>query len=307
MVNTPINAVGGEGIARLDAAKSGAYSNALDPVRIDANDPAFLENMRSLVAASNRIPPVNGAREAAASAIESRIGGAVDPMTDTMSGRGFQEAYRGLARTSRERAAGDYGHEIGQVMRQGQDALTDALPPDALAGFMRANSANRHLGVLTDAVNAAKSQLDEGDALFTPAQLGTATTNNTKKYGGKLSAAIGERPFDQLSRDGQEIMSSRVADSGTAGRWALGAALTAGGGGGYLAGGGEGAATGAALPLAPLAIMSALNTRAGQAALTRILLQRAAPYRLAGDQLVRNAPVGGAIGAGFTLPLVSGQ
>ena len=301
VINTPINGVGATGLGTLERAKSSAYDTTLNPVRIDANDPRFLGDMTSLVAASNRIPAVNGAQEAAASAIESRIGGAVDPATDTISGRGFQEAYRGLARTARERANSDYGHEVGDVMRQGQDALLDALPPDALAGFMRANSANRHLSVLTDAVNAAKSQLDQGDALFTPAQLGTAATNNAKKYGGKLSAAIGERPFDQLIRDSQEVMSSKVADSGTAGRVALGLALTGGFAG---AGGGLGAAagdsgTGAGLGVGALATMAALNTRAGQAALTKILLSRAAPFRRAGDALVNYGPrVGQAAGLG---------
>jgi hypothetical protein len=40
-----------------------------------------------------------------------------------MSGRDFQQAYRGLARTGRTASSRMYGHEIGQTLGRGQDAL----------------------------------------------------------------------------------------------------------------------------------------------------------------------------------------
>jgi hypothetical protein len=166
-IGAEVNAVGPDAVRLLTEAKSGAYRSALDPVSIDANDPAFISGLSDTVNAARQIPNVENAQTAALAALQSRIGGAVDPTTETLSGRGFQEAYRGLARTGRERAGKDYGHEVGQVMRQGQDALAGALErqnPGAFDAFAGANQANRNLNVLAGAVDRAKAN----GGIFTP-------------------------------------------------------------------------------------------------------------------------------------------
>lgn len=311
-IGTPINAVGQPGIEALDAAKSRAYSSALDPVSINAIDPAFAGDLGAIRATAAKIPNDEGASDAAINALNYRIGNAIDPATGALSGRNFQEAYRGLARTAKERAPKAYGHEVGQTMRGAQDALVDVLErqsPGTHADFLKANAANRHLSILADAVNAAKNQVDDqGNILFTPAQLGQAATSNAKTYGGKIAAASGDRPFNVLARDAQQVMSSKLPDSGTPARLlamglASGGALT-GGGIGYGAGGGEGAAAGAAVPLG---LLTALGTRRGQQLLTAALLNRVRPFRIAGQSRALSGPLGGDILASFGIPLAAGE
>ena len=310
IVDTPINAVGQEGIDALNAAKSQAYATALGPVMMDVRTPSFLADRANVEDYINtRIRPVEGAQDAALEALVGRID--VPATAGMMTGRDFQEAYRGLARTGRERAAKDYGYETGQAMRQAQDALATALEeqnPGAYAGFLRANSANRHLNILADAVNAARNQVDDGEILFTPAQLGAAATNNAKALTGKIAAATGNRPFNQLALDAQQVMSSKLPESGTAPRWLMtGLAtggLTAGGGAaGYGLGGGEGAAEGG---LGTLLLLTAGGSRPAQQILTKALADRPDWAEKIGLWLGKRAGLGGAVGAG-TLPLTVGN
>jgi hypothetical protein len=312
-IGVPINQVGQEGIDALNAAKSQAYSSALDPTTVNLNNPEFIDAMQAIRSKAVGIPNDEGASEAAQNALTYRIGNAVDPATGDLSGRNFQEAYRGLARTSRERAPKAYGHEVGQTMREAQDALANTLKaqaPGAFEGFQKANTANRYLNVLSDALNAAKNQVsDEGQQLFTPAQLGSAATSSAKKYGSNIGAASGDRPFNQLALDAQQVMSSKLPESGTAPRWLMTSLATGGLGGaggalGYGAGGGEGAVEGAAVPLGALSL---LGTRRGQQLLTAALLKRVAPFRAAGNALVNNPQVGGDFLAATTFPFLQSR
>lgn len=312
-IGAPINAVGQEGVTALNAAKNQAYSNALDPVQLDLNTPETVQALQSAITAAKGIPNVDQASDLATGALANYVGNAADE-AGQMSGRDFQQAYRGLSRTARAAAPRMYGHEIGEALGQGQDALVGALQeqnPGAFQGFLNAHSANRHLSILNDALNAAQNQIsDAGEQLFTPAQLGRAATNNARTYSGKVAAASGGRPFNQLALDAQQIMSSKLGDSGTqarlaAMRLATGAGLaTAGGGVGYGANGGEGAVEGAAIPLAALTV---LGTRRGQQLLTAALLKRVAPFRIAGRAAIRNPQVGGDILTAAGIPLLTGQ
>jgi len=309
IIGAPINRVGQAGIEALDAAKNRAYSDALDPVTLDLNNPQAIGDLTGAVNSARAIPNVDQASDLATGALANYIGNAAP--AGIMSGRDFQQAYRGLSRTARQSSDRIYGHEIGQSLGQGQDALVGALQnqnPLAYANFLRANRANRHLSVLTDAVNAAKNQVsDNGEQLFTPAQLGTAATSNARTYSGKVAAASGERPFNQLALDAQQVMSSKLGDSGTAMReagirLATGAGLAAAGGGlGYGADGGEGAAEGAAIPLG---VLSLLGTRRAQQAAALALLRRNNPMRVAGQAIIDNPQVGGGLLTASGLPLL---
>lgn len=310
IIGTPIDAVGQSGIQALDAAKSRAYSNALDPVSLSLNNPSTVGDIRSALNSASSIPNVDQASDLATGALANYIGNAAP--AGIMAGRDFQQAYRGLSRTANQASNRIYGHEIGQSLGQGQDALVNALQtqnPGAYDAFLRANSANRHLSVLTDAVNAAKNQIgDNGEPLFTPAQLGTAATNNTRAYGGKVAAASGNRPFNQLAMDAQQVMSSKLPESGTFPRQLMGYALAGGmsGAGGMFGGradGTQGATEGA---LAPLALLSLLGTRKGQNLLVSGLLNRTAADQLTGRYLARTPQVGGSILTAAGVPLLTG-
>jgi hypothetical protein len=299
---------GQKGLQQLAALKNQTYSNALDPVTIDASSPQFVGDVGNTVANARQIPPVEGARAAALAALQSRIGGAVDPVTETINGRGFQEAYRGLARTAKERAAKDYGYETGQVMQQGKDALTAALEdqnPGAYQGFLNGNAANRRLNVLAKAVDLAKNQKEN---LFSAAQLNSADAGNASQLVGRIASASGDRPFAELAGHAQAVLPSKVPDSGTATRAMVMRGLTGAGlfgsttGAGYLAGDtGAGAETG----LGTMAVLGLLGSKAAQRAMVKALADRPDWLRAAGSSIQNYAPVGGILGTGAALNRLS--
>jgi hypothetical protein len=241
------------------------------------------------------------------------VGNHADP-SGVMTGRDFQKAYRGLAQTANKAAPKVEGHDVAEALGGAKEALSGALQeqnPEAFAGFLNANSANRHLSVLRKALDAAQGQVsDSGEQLFTPAQLGRAATTNAGAYGGKGAAAAGNRPFNQLALDAQQVMSSKLPDSGTPMRHLMQAAILGGGAAvpgaavGYGTGGSEGAVGGG---LGTLGLLTALGTRRGQQALTWALLNRVAPFRAAGNALVRNPQAGGDLLAATTFPFLQSR
>lgn len=302
-----VTAIGAQGMEQLRQGIGPAYDQALGGVQIDANSPAFLAGVSDLVTASNAIPPVGGAREAAAAAIENRIGGAVDPATDLISGRSFQEAYRGLGRTARERAGGDYGHEVGQVMRQGQNVLAGALEaqnPGALGAFRNANAANRNANVIAQALDKAKNQ---GDELFTPAQINTADAMSARRLEGPMASAAGDRPFFDLARAGQQVLPSRLPDSGTATRGLVGATLVGGVGGAGVGSAFGDPGSGAQLGLGATLMLAAGGSRPAQRMLVDVLTRRPDAAVELGNQIINRSGVGGWTGAGVLSGLFAGQ
>lgn len=302
---------GAAGINQLRSAVGDAYRRALDPVNIDANENQFIDDLGATIRAAQGIPNVNGAQDAAMAGLEARITGAIDPETEMMSGRGFQEAYRGLARTGRERAGGDYGHEVGQVMRQGQDALAGALErqnPGAYDGFTAANAGNRRMNILADAVGRAKNAEDN---LFTPAQLNMADEAAATRLTGKVNASSGNRPFADLANAGQTVLPSKLPDSGTWTRALTGLGLSGGlGAGGYAIGSGEGAATGTGIGLGATLALLAGGSRPAQRAAVAALLDRPEVIRQLGGAIVNarlGGPIGGGMGSAVLTPLTIGS
>jgi hypothetical protein len=293
-----ITATGSEGMAQVRQSVGDAYDRALDPVAIDPTDPMFGADIQNAIGAAERIPNVNAAQDAAMLGLQSRVDGAIDPVTGQIPGRNFQEAYRGMARTGRERANSDYGHELGQVMRQGQDALGEALErqhPGAFGEFIEANAANRRANVLAAALRPAGNNADE---LITPAQLNRADITSTSRLEGPINSAAGNRPFYDLANAGQRVLPSNLADSGTATR-AMIAGITTGAagtlGGGYAMGGTEGAA---GAGLGTTLLLAAGGSRPAQRALAGIMADRPEYARILGQIVEDNARLGGTIGAG---------
>lgn len=303
-----VYATGQEGINALTGIKNRAYS-VLDNASITGT-PELASDIAAAIGAAGRLPRT-GENPAltALTGLENYVTNPLIENAGTISGRNFQEGYRGLSRLMARKAPAnaDYGFEIGQALGKGQDALANALEaqnPGAYQAFLNANRANRNLNVLADASRGAQNQPGQ---LFTPAQLGAAATNNARTYSGKIAAAGGTRPFNQLIKDAQAVMSSTLPDSGTPFRAAVLSGLGAFGGGGglgYLGGGGEGAAAGS---LAPLAILSLLGTRGGQKALTGILANRPVAVRLAGKTIRQNPQFGARILAAAGIPLLPPQ
>lgn len=299
----PIQNIGAAGVQDVRDAAQQTYRR-LDGVSIDAADPELPNDLGVAINMANRQIASPAVREEALGALQSRIENIISE-GDVITGRGFQEGYRGLGRSAREMANGMYGHEAGQVMRQGQNALAGALErqnPGAFDDFLAANATHRRGNVLAKALNP-----NAPDELITPAQLGRADFNSTGQLEGRLNAASGNGPFWDLARAGQQVLPSKLPDSGTATRLAVGSAATGLlGGGGYALGGTEGATQGAGTGAALSALLALGGTRTGQRALVSALLDRPDAAVTIGEAAIRNSRIGGWTGAGTLTPLLIG-
>lgn len=227
---------------------------------------------------------------------------AAEPRPGVLTGNGFQQALRTLRRDTASMAAQPYGADFGGVMRSAEDAFTGLLQrqsPGTLPAFNAANTANRRIEVLRDAVNRARNGTRTGETgVFAPSQLADAASGNARRFGN--TAGTTAQPFFELSRAGQDVLPSQVPDSGTAGRLAL-LALPGvlGGGAGYVSGD---AGTGAGVTAGGLALGGALalgGTRGAQQLATRALLDRPDALIRIGDRVYNRARIGGMFGAGL--------
>lgn len=307
--------IGSQGIRELNGAKSAAYDNALGGTQIDptmGNFPADAATARASAGAFPDSAPTFPSTYAT-QALDNRL------PTAPISGRDFQESYRGLGRDARNRATGDYGHEVGTALRQGQDALGTALHdqnPGAFSKFKDANAANRNLMVLAKAVG--ESARNKGE-MFTPAQLNAADSISTKALSGPLANASGNRPFYDLAMAGQKVLPSTLPESGTFKRSLVGAAATgllgvggaAAGSRNDSVGASEGGVMGGAGGLGILGLLAAGGSKTVQRGAVKLLLDRPDLFIRAGNGVKRKAIVqgGGILGAGGLAGLLaaSGQ
>ncbi len=176
------------------------------------------------------------------------------------------EAMQQISRELRDLKAGyqtdPLKHRIGKAIDATEDAIFGLFKrqaPEVLPAYNAAKQAQRRVFILADAVNKAKN----AEGVFTPAQLGMADRSNAIAYGSKLNAARGKGEFHDFQRAAQNVLPSKVPDSGTAGRVII-PALALGGGGAADQYGGTG---GAGLTLG--AILAGAYTKAGQRLLTK--------------------------------------
>jgi hypothetical protein len=208
-----MNQTGEAAVEQADNLVSGAYRSALDGVRLQRDRP-FGAAMQGPTVAANRLPGEMG--ENARYTLNERVGNGFGPNGE-MTGNGFQQSVRGLEQDARAQRNNPYGNDFGNVTRGARGALEDLLDrqsPGSLPAYLDANAAYRNHSVLADATSAAMNT----GGVFTPAQLGQASRANAKKFTGRISAATTDRPFFDLQRAGQEVLPSKVPDSGTAGR-----------------------------------------------------------------------------------------
>lgn len=206
-----------EGIQQAEGMVSDAYGRALDG-RSFAPD---LQSAQSLAAAQQRgaqaLGELNGE-------FDNTLATRVMPFMEqpNISGRDVQAMLQGLRKDASALGNKPRADIYRDASGQAEDAITGMVgrqAPDMMPAFNDANRAYGNLQILKDAV--AKGLNTEGR--FTPAQLGTAARTNAKKYGGTHAST--ERPFYDLQRAGQQILPSKIPDSGTAGRQAAGDGL----------------------------------------------------------------------------------
>lgn len=232
-----------------------------------------------------------------------------------MSGANFQDSLRNLRVAGSNQGmaamhADDFSGALGDV----EGALTGLFArqaPDAVDTLEHGNRIYRNQSIIDQAVRAARNQRGpDGDALVMPSQLNAASVQNTTRFGGANRASTTDRPFYDLATHGQEILPSKVGDSGTAARLIIGGvplALIGGGAAGGAASsenGLEGAGYGGAAGLATLgALVAAGGTRPSQRALVSMLAERSPEMREIGNRIFNySARLGGPLGA----PLLTG-
>jgi hypothetical protein len=287
--------VGNNAIEQAQTAVGDAYQTALGPVRLSA-DNTYNAEMAAARAAGGRLP--EPLRDNFISSLANRV----DPFVGSgnMTGRDLQAAVKGLRTDAgsimrRSEPMADIFKDRTVDVENALFGLAERQAPGTVDALSNANQAYRNLSILEDAALKA----DNAGGVFTPAQLGMATKQNTKRFGGKKAAARGDVPLRDLQQAGQEILPSTIGNSGTTDRALANIVLP-----GLL--GGAAATGGAADYLSPetagtLGILSALATRPGRQVTQRLLISRPEAARSIGDQLYNNRAIGGMIGAPLLL------
>lgn len=300
-IQATANTIGQEGVEQLGDLVSDAYTNATAGASVPF-DPTFATDFSAAVGRGQRLPP--DLRGSLADILDARVA----PITDTgfMTGDQFQQAMRALKATRNrppsrfEGFEQDYRDAVtgvmdaleGQMMRGGADST--------VTGLQSANAANRNLRTIEDATRRAAGGSETGTPfVFTPSQLQRAGIATEKRY-------PGARPFGDLADAGQEVLPSRVPNSGTADRAAqmlLPSAIVGGGAGlGTLASGDlQGAGTGAGVStLATLALLAG-GTKTGQKAAQKLLIDRPQTMKMLGNAIRNRAGIFGSAALPFAL------
>jgi hypothetical protein len=271
---------GDEGIAAVKAARIKAYDDAVAGKQFDLNDPLFTQDMVDALATRSQLTGEFADKFDLAvknSIIDTPIG-----RSGTMSGPEYQQAQRKISgyksETTKPGFEQDYRDALGGVGNVLRETV-ERQDPTLVPLLREADTMYRGEKILEDAIERAKMDpTGMGADVFTPGNLTQAVSASGRKY-------PGTPPLKELSRLAQNVIPSKMPDSGTARRAALtGLGLAgAGGVGGGFAGynpetgvSGEDALYGAATTLTPLALLSLLGSRGGQRGLSKVLFDRPA-------------------------------
>jgi len=307
---TPGTGIREQGIDNAKAAVKQGYDRALNGAQVFPDNPLYTD-LNAARTAGVQIPRVGPEFE---EVIKRRIDPYIDPSTNVgppkpISGPAIQDMIQGMRSTDLgSDAMGGFGNNALKDVENAVRGAVNRQAPNVLPNLAAADSAYRHVGILRDAVNAAKNGSATGETgLFSPAQLSQAAAANAKRFGGTQGTTA--QPFFDLTRAGQAVLPSKVPDSGTAGREVFAAGLGLLGTGGIGAGAGylgDNAQVGGATGLGLGAALALGGTRTGQRALSRLLTERPDALVRIGSQIERRRALGGMFGAGAT-PLLFGQ
>lgn len=272
-----VDNVAEQGIEGARQAVGNAYDQALSGVQLTA-DPEFVGDVGAALSRGRQIPRTGPEFE---HVVNSRVAPAFNAGNGTITGRQFQDVLQGIrgADFGTDAMGVDASNALGDV----EGALTGLVQrqaPEALPRLDAANRAYRNTSILADAVNRGLNT----DGIFTPAQLGQAARANAQRFNGRIASATTDRPFFDLQRAAQNVLPSKVPDSGTAGRIQAGRGI-----GGAISG----------------TIRNVLNaplySDSVQPVLNALALDRPELLMQIGEQVGRRARVGGLFGAPMLL------
>lgn len=276
--------------------------------RLDFNQ-GLTDRLASIVDdAAKRLPPDEASKVAGA---VDRILSQVDE-TGSMLGtnyQGWREPLRGMASEG-----GATGRYLGQIRIAMDDAFRGQLQGAEGESFRDLSRQYANLKTIADSMAGSGSLPAVGQ--IPPTQLASALSKSV----GRENKALGVGDLNELTRIGATFVRDQIPNSGTAQRalaqslmttgagsaagGALGAANAAAGGQNVVSGAGEGAmyggAAGAASILAPKLIQSLMNSKVGQAYLSKGLLPIQDAERKAIADALRTLSIG-------SIPLAEGQ
>ena len=287
-------AIGREGIDQLQGDVSAAYDSAVAGANVPLDD-QFVDDIVDVAEKGYALP--DDLRRRLGLALNNRV----NPINEAgmMTGESYQQAMRGLKSYKGEATKPGFEQDYRNALSSAQDMLTGQMMrgggDDVVSGLRSADNAYRGIKTVEDAAMRA----DGANYVYTPSQLQDALKKTQRKF-------PGQTPLTELADMGQQVLPSRIADSGTAGRAAqmlVPSAIGGAAGGGYAMGDYTGAGAGGLG--ATLALMAG-GTKTGQKALTAAILKRPDIVRRLGELIANNSQVGGAVATGALAPYAVG-
>lgn len=256
----------------LVSGPGGAYDQALNGVSL-VPDAQFATDVGGALASGKTLPRVGPEFEAF---VNRSIAPHFNAPNGQISGRQMQDVIQQIR--GADFGTDSMGSMASDAARGIEGAVSDLAgrqAPDVMPALGNANTAYRNLNILSDAVRRGINN----DGMFTPAQLGMAARENTTRFGGKIASATPKRPFYELQRAGQNVLPSRIPDSGTAGRAEAGRGIA-----------------GSLRSAARTAVNGPLYSEALQPYIASLLLDRPQVARDIGERALRNNGVLGMFG-----------
>lgn len=208
----PIQDIGQRGIAQVQDAVGNLYDQAHSGMQFvpDAPFAQTMGNIQRTQAGNGILNPEQ--LQQVAKNVKMNVGGRI------RGGGIFGKSFKKAMSQMRSDAA-NMDPAVGSAVKEYRDAILDAArrqsDPNAVSLLNRADEAYPAVKTLEAAVGAARNQ---GESLFTPAQLGNTAYMGTKKFSGVGAAARGDVPFNTLQQAAVDVLPNRVPNSGTAER-----------------------------------------------------------------------------------------
>lgn len=213
-VGTQVTATGREGMQQVQTAIGNAYDNIVPRLTFRA-DNVFNQELQQIRQMGQILPPPQAHQ--LNTILRDKVLGKLTPQ-GAATGQNYREIEQELGRlASQYRSAADVdqrqlGAALGELQNSLRANLTRSNPAEA-AELGRINEAYSNLVRLQRAAGGAGA--DTG--VFTPAQL-AASVRQSDSTVRKNAYARGDALMQDLSDAGKSVMSSRIPDSGTAGR-----------------------------------------------------------------------------------------
>lgn len=284
---------GHEAIEAAQDAVSNEYNRILPNTRLHS-DPTYqadIGNLRSLV---GEMPPTHV--QMFDNIYRNRVAQRLGPQGN-MDGFTFKQVESELTtlangfRRSRDMA----DRQLGTAIKEVQSSLRDAFERSNPGKRAEIASANRAYAKLSRAEDASMRRAGEGDGVFTPADLWQSIKSDALRSGRRKAFARGDGDLLELANAGQQVLPSKIPNSGTADRLLM--RVGAGEGLAHMLGHGVGGLGGIAGLLAGAAPYTPPASKAMNYVMNR-LAQPAGPTRNALAQLARGAGQGLAFPAG---------